>query len=96
MVLVNVKGIGEGLPASRKGAGGQKKLKEVRVMEKTKNQNQIQEQTETQNQTQTAQKLAQKLLSGELLTPQETILLTDREVAKEVSFYLWHFSFWGW
>jgi len=62
-------------------------------MEKLQN---PQAQTQTKEQTE-AQIIAQKLLSGELLTPQEAHLLTvDKKVVREVHLLLWHYTAWGW
>jgi len=66
-------------------------------MEKLQN---PQAQTQTKEQTEAqiiAPKIAQKLLSGELLTPQEAHLLTvDKKVVREVHLLLWHYTAWGW
>ena len=58
---------------------------------------QIQTQTVDLNQTQVDLKtLAVKLLTGEALTPEEALSLTDGAVAREVYYLLWHYTFWGW
>jgi hypothetical protein len=61
-------------------------------MEKTQNQNQ----TQSQDQSQTIAQIAQKLLSGRPLDPEEAMLLTSEKVAREVYYLLWHYSAWGW
>jgi len=55
----------------------------------------VKAQTQTQTQTQ-PENLAKKLLSGEALTFDEALLLTEKRVAEEVYYLLWHYSAWGW
>jgi hypothetical protein len=64
-------------------------------MERTQTQAQTQTQTQNQNQNQITV-IAQKLLSGRPLEPEEAILLTDQKVVREIYHLLWHYSAWGW
>jgi len=83
--MVLVKGIGEGLPVPN-GGWRVKKTKGGNAME----QKTIEKQKTTQNQD--PREIAKKLLSGEELTVEEALSLTDRAVAQEVYYLLWHYS----
>jgi len=85
MVLVNVKGIGEGFPASRKGLGVKKSKGGEAMMEKTA-------QTQKENQ---YLRVAEKIIRGESLSESEARLLTDMKSMKEIWFYLNQIMFWG-